>query len=46
MEEFFSGIGNYGFHIVLSGYLLMRLEQKLDRLTESIWELSKNLKSN
>ncbi|HIU63933.1 MAG TPA: YvrJ family protein [Candidatus Avacidaminococcus intestinavium] len=32
-------IANYGFPIVLSGYLLVRMETKLDKLTEGINEL-------
>ena len=40
MELFFTQVGNFGFPIVLSLYLLMRMEKKLDRLTESIGQLA------
>jgi hypothetical protein len=43
MEVILSQIGNFGFPIVLSAYLLVRIEGKLDRLTESIYELSRVL---
>lgn len=43
MEELFSNIANLGFPIVLSIYLLVRIETKLDQLTESINNLSKNI---
>ena len=38
-ETIMAQIGNYGFPIVLSGYLLVRMESKLDKLTEGINEL-------
>jgi hypothetical protein len=41
MEELLQQIGNFGFPIVLSVYLLVRVEGKLEKLTESINELSK-----
>lgn len=41
MEEMYSGIANLGFPIVISLYLLIRIEGKLNMLTESINELSK-----
>ncbi|WP_416198707.1 MAG: YvrJ protein family protein [Sporanaerobacter sp.] len=41
MEEVFSQIANLGFPIVISIYLLVRIEGKLDELTKSINELSK-----
>jgi hypothetical protein len=41
MEELLQQIGNFGFPIVLSIYLLVRVEGKLEKLTESINELSK-----
>lgn len=40
MEEILSGIGNFGFPIVLSMYLLIRIEGKLDVLSETIAKLS------
>ena len=41
MEDIYSSIANLGFPIVISIYLLVRIEGKLNQLTESIIELSK-----
>lgn len=43
MEEMFSSIANLGFPIVISIYLLVRIEGKLNELTASITELSKTI---
>ena len=43
MEEIYSGIANLGFPIVLSIYLLVRIEGKLNQLSESITQLSKTI---
>lgn len=40
MEEIYTGIANLGFPIVISIYLLVRIEGKLNQLSESIIELS------
>lgn len=40
MEEIYTSIANLGFPIVISLYLLVRIEGKLNDLTESINELS------
>lgn len=45
MDEIYSGIANLGFPIVLSIYLLVRIEGKLNQLSESIIELSKTIAS-
>ncbi|CAK7045718.1 YvrJ family protein [Tissierella carlieri] len=45
MSEIYSGIANLGFPIVLSIYLLVRIEGKLNQLSESIIELSKTIAS-
>lgn len=45
MEEMLKQIANFGFPIVLSVYLLVRVENKLERLTESINELSRTIAS-
>lgn len=45
MEEIYSNIANLGFPIVISIYLLVRIEGKLNDLTESISELSKVIAS-
>jgi hypothetical protein len=41
MEEMLRLIGNFGFPIVVSAYLLVRIEGKLNQLSESISELAK-----
>lgn len=41
MNEIFAGIANLGFPIVVSIYLLVRVEGKLDSLTNSINDLAK-----
>ena len=41
MEEIYTGIANLGFPIAISIYLLVRIEGKLNQLSESITELSK-----
>lgn len=45
MEEMYSSIANLGFPIVISIYLLVRIEGKLNQLSESIIELSKSIAS-
>lgn len=40
-KEIFSAASNFGFPMVLSWYLLLRMEQRLDRLTNCLNELSK-----
>lgn len=46
MEEIYSGIANLGFPIAISVYLLVRIEAKLNQLSESISELSKVIASS
>lgn len=36
MTEFFNAIGNFGFPVVVAGYLLFRFESKIVKLDESI----------
>ncbi len=43
MDNFQSVIANLGFPIAISMYLLIRIEGKLQSLTDSINELSKNI---
>ncbi len=43
METLLTQAGNFGFPMVLSLYLLVRMETKLDRLTDSIHLLSHTL---
>lgn len=40
MEDIYTSIANLGFPIVISIYLLVRIENKLNQLTESINELT------
>lgn len=40
MEELISQIGNLGFPMVLSMYLLMRIEGKMEQLSTSIIKLT------
>ena len=46
MEEWITSVSNYGFPIVVSIYLLIRLETKLDYLTKSIHEMKIELKKD
>ncbi|HZK85244.1 MAG TPA: YvrJ family protein [Desulfosporosinus sp.] len=41
MEEMLKLIGNFGFPIVVSTYLLVRIEGKLNELSVSITDLAK-----
>ena len=41
MEAWFSLIGEYGFPVVVTFYLLYRIEKKLDTLNQSVVYLSK-----
>ena len=41
MEELYTSIANLGFPIAVSVYLLVRIEGKLNVLTDSINELTK-----
>lgn len=43
MEDVYTQIANLGFPIVISVYLLVRIEGKLNELTKSINELSKTI---
>ena len=36
MTELFTAIGNFGFPVVVAGYLLFRFETKLEKLDASI----------
>lgn len=44
MEELLHSIGNVGFPIVVSIYLLVRVEGKMEELTRSILELSQTIR--
>ncbi len=41
MEDLLIQIGNYGFPMVISIYLLVRFEGKISSLTQSIYQLAK-----
>ncbi|MGI1660160.1 MAG: YvrJ family protein [Desulfitobacterium sp.] len=41
MEDILNIVGNFGFPIAVSIYLLVRIEGKLNELTSSITELAK-----
>ncbi len=43
MEELVVLVGNFGFPVAVSMYLLVRLEGKLETLTESIHSLTEVL---
>lgn len=44
MENIISSISNVGFPVVLSVFLLLRFEKKIDELTKTINELVVKLK--
>ena len=44
MENIISNISNVGFPVVLSVFLLLRFEKKIDELTKTINELVVKLK--
>jgi hypothetical protein len=43
MQEFFTAISNFGFPIVLTGYLLIRYEGKIEKLAGTISKFSEIL---
>lgn len=45
MEELFKQIANLGFPIVVTIFLLVRIESKLNQLTDCIHELTAAIKS-
>ncbi|GKX68978.1 YvrJ family protein [Inconstantimicrobium mannanitabidum] len=46
MEDFIKLVANVGFPIAVAGYLLIRVETKIDKLTESIYNLSIVIKAS
>ena len=46
MQELFTPIANLGFPIVLSIYLLVRLEGKIETLSVSLQELAKSIENH
>jgi hypothetical protein len=45
MDDFITLLGNFGFPIAVTAYLLVRIESRLSQLTESIHELTTAIKS-
>ena len=45
IAQYFDYIKDFGFPMILSWYLLVRMESKLDSLTKVIGELSCNIAS-
>ena len=45
LEEILSLIANTGFPIVVASYFILRMEEKLDKLTETIAALSHTIES-
>lgn len=43
METLLPQVANYGFPMILSWYLLVRMEGRLDRLTDSINSLARSI---
>ncbi|MBT2281208.1 YvrJ family protein [Priestia megaterium] len=43
MEQWLNLIGNFGFPIVVTFYLLLRFEKKIDYLTEAINKIATNI---
>ena len=41
MEDFLKAIANFGFPIVITAYLLFRMEAKLEKLAAAITDLAK-----
>lgn len=46
MEELFANVGNVGFPILITIYVLVRMEKKMDDLTKAISELTVNIKDS
>ena len=44
MTEFFGAISNFGFPVVVAGYLLFRFENKIEKLDNSINSLEQSVK--
>jgi len=44
MEELLKSFSDYGFPMVVSVYLLVRIESKLEYLSQSIIELTETIK--
>lgn len=45
MEQILNAVANFGFPIAVTVYLLVRVEGRLEQLTNSIYKLSETLAS-
>ncbi|MES9699973.1 MULTISPECIES: YvrJ family protein [Bacillus] len=45
LNQYVSLIGNFGFPLVLATYLLLRMERKIESLTDAINELHNYIES-
>ncbi|MBU8757018.1 YvrJ family protein [Priestia megaterium] len=43
IDQWLNLIGNFGFPIVVTFYLLLRFEKKIDHLTEAINKIATNI---
>jgi hypothetical protein len=43
MEEMLQGVANFGFPIIVSAYLLIRMENKMENLQKAIVGLSHSI---
>lgn len=43
MSEFFTAISNFGFPVVVAGYLLIRIEGRVEKLTLTINDLKNTI---
>lgn len=43
MADFFTAISNFGFPVVVAGYLLFRFENKIEKLGSTIDELKTSI---
>lgn len=41
MEDLLQGVANFGFPIIVSAYLLIRMENKMENLQKAIIDLSR-----
>ncbi|MDD3840807.1 MAG: YvrJ family protein [Clostridia bacterium] len=45
MDEILQGVANFGFPIIVSAYLLIRMETKMENLQKAIVDLSHTIKN-
>ncbi|MEK1831350.1 YvrJ family protein [Priestia megaterium] len=46
IEQWFNLIGDFGFPMVVTFYLLLRFEKKIDHLTEAINKIATSIEKN